>query len=241
MSERRVTRSLTRSACAASAAALLAVALAACQGSPDSWGTGVVKETDGFGDYAETVVSVPKPTAGPRQFVCQGPFAPNTTAINIAADFGQANVISAPVMEPDGSVANGTVLLPGDPALRLDIAWGDAIGMTNPRRVAFTEATAWSVNGIGIGASLADVEKANGRPFRIQGFSGPAGGVVADWQGGRLANLGSGCRLGLQLALPATLSDQVQGRVAGPKFFSSSDAAVRAANPTVGLFWVLYR
>ncbi|MEP9348428.1 hypothetical protein ABLE88_05755 [Xanthobacter sp. KR7-225] len=242
MSKRCATRSPARSACAATGMLALAVlGLAACQGSPDSWGTGVVKETDAFGDYAETVVSIPKPTAGPRQFVCQGPFAPNTTAVNIAADFGQANVIAAPVMEPDGSVANGTVLLPGDPALRVDVAWGDAIGMTNPRRVAFTEATAWTVNGIGIGASLADVEKANGRPFRIQGFSGPAGGVVADWQGGKLGNLGSGCRLGLQLALPATLSDQVQARVAGPKFFASSDAAVRAANPRVGLFWVLYR
>lgn len=216
------------------------LALSACQGSPDSWGTGVVQVEEPFGGYGEAVVAIPKPTAGPRQFQCAGPFAPNTTAMNIMADFGQSNVTTAPVMEPGGSSAPGTVLLPGDPALRVDIAWFDAIYKTNPSRVAFTEASAWTVNGIGIGTSLADVEKANGRAFRIQGFSGPGGGVVADWRGGRLANIGAGCELGLQLALPATASQAAQGNVAAARTYSSSDAAVRAANPTVGLFWVLY-
>ncbi|MFG1300800.1 hypothetical protein V5F49_13480 [Xanthobacter sp. V3C-3] len=219
----------------AAAACLLA---AACQGNPDSWGTGVVKQTDAFGDYSETVVSIPKPTAGPRQFQCAGPFAPNTTAVNIAADFGQASVVTGNVISPDGSTSPGLVLLPNDPALSLEIAWKDAIDMANPRRVAFTESSAWSVNGIAIGSTLADLERANGKPFRIQGFSGSAGGVVADWRGGKLANIGGGCELGVQLALPATAS---AGRLAGQKFFSSGDAAVRAASPTVGVFWVTYR
>lgn len=223
------------------AALAVSLAVGACQGSPDSWGTGVVKGTDGFGDYEEAVVAIPKPTAGPRQFQCAGPFAPNTTMVNIAADFGQANVTTAEVMEPGGSLAPGTVLLPGDPALRVDIAWSDAIGMTLPRRVAFTEASAWTVNGVGIGTSLTDVEKANGRPFRIQGFAGAGGGVVADWQGGRLANIGGGCRLGVQFALPATLSQTAQAQVTSARSLSSKDAALRSANPTVGLFWVLYR
>lgn len=225
---------------AAATVALLAagLALAGCQGNPESWGTGVVKQTDGFGDYSETVVSIPKPTAGPRQFQCAGPFAPNTTAVNIAADFGQANVVTGNVISPDGSTSPGLVLLPNDPALSLEIAWKDAIDMANPRRVAFTESSAWSVNGIAIGSSLADLERANGKPFRIQGFSGSAGGVVADWRGGRLANIGGGCELGVQLALPATAST---GSVSGQKVYTSSDAAIRAAAPTVGVFWVNYR
>ncbi len=221
--------------------AALCLALAACQGNPDSWGTGVVKQTDAFGDYSETVVSIPKPTAGPRQFECTGPFAPNTTATNIAADFGQANVITGNIMSPDGSTAPGIILLPNDPALSLEIAWKDPANMAAPRRVAFTESSAWTVNGIGIGASLADLERANGKPFRIQGFGGNAGGVVADWRGGRLANLGGGCVLGVQLALSATASDSAQARISGPKVYTSNDAGIRAANPSVGVFWVNYR
>ncbi|MFG1215085.1 hypothetical protein LJE71_11560 [Xanthobacter autotrophicus] len=227
---------------ALSLAALAAgLALAACQGNPDSWGTGVVKQTDAFGDYSETVVSVPKPTAGPRQFECTGPFAPNTTAINIAADFGQANVITGNIMSPDGSTAPGIILLPNDPALSLEIAWKDPANMVAPRRVAFTESSAWTVNGIGIGTSLSDLERANGKPFRIQGFGGNSGGVVADWRGGRLGNLGGGCVLGVQMALSAGASDGAQARISGPKVYASNDPAIRAANPSVGVFWVNYR
>ncbi|MFG1247510.1 hypothetical protein [Xanthobacter flavus] len=227
---------------ALSLAALAAgLALAACQGNPDSWGTGVVKQTDAFGDYSETVVSVPKPTAGPRQFECTGPFAPNTTAINIAADFGQANVITGNIMSPDGSTAPGIILLPNDPALSLEIAWKDPANMVAPRRVAFTESSAWTVNGIGIGTSLSDLERANGKPFRIQGFGGNSGGVVADWRGGRLGNLGGGCVLGVQMALSAGASDGTQARISGPKVYTSNDPAIRAANPSVGVFWVNYR
>ncbi|MFG1363912.1 hypothetical protein [Xanthobacter versatilis] len=224
--------------CAAFAAAL---ALTACQGNPDSWGTGVVKQSDAFGDYSETVVAIPRPTAGPRQFQCAGPFASNTSAVNIAADFGQANVVTGNIISPDGSTSPGLVVLPNDPALSLEIAWKDAIDMVGPRRVAFTESSAWSVNGIAIGSTLADLEKANGKPFRVQGFGGNGGGVVADWRGGRLGNLGGGCTLGVQLALSASASDQAQARLSGPKSIASSDAALRSAAPTVGVFWVTYR
>ncbi|MFG1287724.1 hypothetical protein [Xanthobacter versatilis] len=224
--------------CATFAAAL---ALTACQGNPDSWGTGVVKQSDAFGDYSETVVAIPRPTAGPRQFQCAGPFAPNTSAVNIAADFGQANVVTGNIISPDGSTSPGLVVLPNDPALSLEIAWKDAIDMVGPRRVAFTESSAWSVNGIAIGSTLADLEKANGKPFRVQGFGGNGGGVVADWRGGRLGNLGGGCTLGVQLALSASASDQAQARLSGPKSIASSDAALRSAAPTVGVFWVTYR
>lgn len=227
-----------------SAAALsaVAVALAACQGSPDSWGTAVVKQTDPFGDYSETVVSVPRPTAGPRQFQCAGPFAPDTTAVNLAGDFGQANVITGTVTSPDGSASPGVVVLPNDPALAMEVSFKDPANLAGPRRISFTEESAWTVNGIGIGASVADLEKANGGPFRIQGFgSNAGGGVVADWQGGRLANIGGGCRLGVQLALPATINAAAQGRISGPRRLSSTDAAVRGANPTVGVFWINYR
>ncbi|MFG1379627.1 hypothetical protein [Xanthobacter autotrophicus] len=218
-----------------------ALTLAACQGNPDSWGTGVVKQSDAFGDYSETVVAIPRPTAGPRQFQCAGPFAPNTTAINIAADFGQAHVVTGNVISPDGSTSPGLVVLPNDPALSLEIAWKDAIDMVNPRRVAFTESSAWSVNGIAIGSTLADLEKANGKPFRVQGFGGNGGGVVADWRGGRLGNLDGGCTLGVQLALSATASDQTQARLSGQRAIASSDPALRSAAPTVGVFWVTYR
>lgn len=219
----------------------LTVSLAACQ-SPTGpgWGTATVTETDPWGAY-EAVVSVPAPTAPPRVFQCSGPWSPTTTEVNLIGDFGAQAMSRADVQQPGGGMSPGSVLLAGDPKLRVDIAWADAIGYNIPTRVAFTDESAWSVAGIGIGTSIADVQKANGRPFRLVGFGGDNGGVVADWQGGRLASIPGPCRVGVQFAIPATASDSAQAKAMGPKVYASSDPAVRALNPTVGQFWINYK
>lgn len=213
--------------------------LSGCAAGPN-WGTATVTQTDPWGAY-EAVVTVPAPDAPPRVFECKGPWAPTTTDVNIMADFGQSHVAHADVMQPNGSTAPGSILLPNEPKLRVDIAWADAIGYTTPIRASFTEETRWSVAGVTIGTSLADVEKANGGPFRLVGFGGNNGGVVTDWKGGRLANLPGPCRLGVQFAISAVASDSAQSRASGPKVFNSNDPAIRAINPTVGLFWVNYK
>ncbi|TCT04658.1 hypothetical protein [Aquabacter spiritensis] len=222
------------------AGAALAVLLVGCGTPSSNWGTGVVTEADPWGAY-EAVVPIPAPDAPPRVFQCTGPWAPTTTEVNLIADFGQQAISRADVMQPDGSMAPGSVLLAGEPKLRVDIAWADALGYTIPTRVAFTDETRWGVAGITIGTSLADVEKANGGPFRLVGFGGTNGGVVADWRGGRLANMTGPCRLGVQFAISALASDSAQAKVSGPKVYNSSDPAIRAINPTVGQFWVRYK
>ncbi len=219
----------------------LAGVVAGCQAPGPSWGTGAVVETGPFDSVSETVVGIPAPTAGPRVFQCSGPWAPTTTEVNLIADFGPQAITRADVQEPDGSTGPGSVLLAGDSKLRVDIAWADGLGYTVPTRAAFTEESAWSVAGVRIGASLADVERANGRPFRIQGFGGNAGGVVVDWQKGALGNMPGPCRLGVQFALTAEASNGGQAKVSGPKIFLSSDPNIRALKPIVGLFWVNYR
>ncbi len=218
----------------------LGLLVAACQAPGPNWGTAVVKESDAF-DYYESIVTVPVPTGAPRVFQCNGPFAPTTSDVTMKGIFGQGNVVTATdVLQPDGSLGAGSVLLPGDPKLRVAVAWADAFGYTGPIRANFTEETAWSVAGIGIGAGISDLEKANGGPFKLVGFGGTGGGVVSDWQGGALANLAGGCRLTVQLAISALAPASAQAKVVGPRTFLSTDRNVRALKPTVGKFWVLY-
>ncbi len=219
---------------------LLGASLAGCQAVGPTWGTGVVKETDAWG-YYEAVVPIPAADAPPRVFECKGPWSPTTSDVNLIADFGQNAISHSDVMQPNGSMAPGTILLANEPKLRVDVAWGDAIGYSIPIRTAFTEESRWSVAGVTIGTSLADVEKANGGPFRIVGFGGNNGGVVMDWRGGRLANIAGPCRLGVQFSISALASDSAQARASGPKVFMSTDPAIRALSPTVGLFWVNYK
>ncbi|MEW6121493.1 MAG: hypothetical protein AB1698_02680 [Pseudomonadota bacterium] len=222
------------------ATSLVAVSLAGCGTPGPTWGTGKVVETDPWGGY-EAVVSIPAPDAPPRVFECKGPWAPTTTDVNIMADFGQNNVAHADVPQPNGSMAPGSILLPNEPKLRVDVAWADAIGYSMPLRASFTEETRWSVAGVAIGSSIADVERINGRPFRIVGFGGNNGGAIVDWRGGQLGNLPGPCRLGVQFAISALASDSAQAKASGPKVFNSNDPAVRALSPTVGQFWVNYK
>ena len=44
--------------------------------------------------------------------------------------------------------------------------------------------------GIGIGSSLRELERVNGKPFKFQGFDWDYSGQVYDWNGGRLEGLG---------------------------------------------------
>lgn len=222
------------------AAAPLALMLAACQAPGPTWGTAAVTQVSPWG-ASETVVNVPAPTAGPRVFQCSGPWAPNTTEVNLIADFGAQSITRADVQGPGGAMGPGSVLLANDSRLRVGVAWADAIGMTTPTRLSFSEETAWTVAGLGIGSSLADVERANGRAFRITGFGGDNGGVVMDWQRGRLASIPGPCRVGMQFALSALAPAAAQAKVSGPRVFLSSDPAIRAVTPTVGSFWINYK
>ncbi|MGU3492781.1 hypothetical protein ACLBXM_01950 [Xanthobacteraceae bacterium A53D] len=213
----------------------------ACGTPGGNWGTAVVKETDGFGDYYETVVNIPAPTGAPRTFQCTGPWAVSTSDTILKGIFSPGRVVqSQTVLRPDGSVGPGSIVLPNDPSLTVSVAWADGFAYSGPLRFNFTEQTAWSVNGVAIGTTLAQLEKINGKPFRLVGFGGNNGGLVTDWQGGALASLPGGCALSVQLALPATAPASAQARVVGPRMFLSSDRAVRALKPSVGLFWVDY-
>ncbi|GGF86762.1 hypothetical protein GCM10007301_53340 [Azorhizobium oxalatiphilum] len=219
----------------------LGLFVAACQAPGGSWGTAVVKETDGFGDYYETVVNVPLPTGAPRAFSCVGPWSATTSDTYLKGIFGVSRVVQAPdVLQPSGATGPGSIVLPEDPKLRVAVAWADGFAYAGPLRFNFSEETAWSVNGVGIGTTLAQLEKINGKPFRLVGFGGDNGGLVTDWQGGTLSNLQGGCALTVQLAISALAPASAQAKVVGPRVFSSSDRNVRTLRPTVGSFWVYY-
>ena len=75
--------------------------------------------------------------------------------------------------------------------------------------------------GIGVGSSLRELERVNGRPFKISGFDWDYGGYVYDWNGGALENLG--IRLGYEIRpqYDETILDQLD--VLGDVELSSDD------------------
>jgi hypothetical protein len=112
------------------------------------------------------------------------------TEQSLIARYGLANVQRAPVDEGEGMLQPGTVLFPDDSSRRLTILWHDTVDYSLPARVAIdSRSSRWHVApGIGIGTSLAALERMNGGAFTLGGFGGHGPGSVHDWEGGRLAH-----------------------------------------------------
>lgn len=154
--------------------------------------------------------------------------------------YGDSNVVAGEVGLGEMETAAGTILFPHDSTRRLTILWADSSRRTHPTRVEVNESpTRWMVfPGVSLGTSLAELERLNGRPFRLFGMDFDYSGTVESWQGGRLDSLwqlpdGSPRLVGLRLQPNTSVDSAVSAQVAGERLFSSSDAAMRLLNPKV--------
>ncbi len=92
---------------------------------------------------------------------------------------------------------------------------------------------AWKFeSGLKVGSTLLEVEKINGKPFKVWGFEWDLGGW-ADFTGGSLEGLVS-VRFG-------TKGDTTDESIVGDKQISSTDKKLRAAKPEVSDITVILR
>ena len=88
--------------------------------------------------------------------------------------------------------------------------------------------------------TLAQLEKLNGKPFKLKGFDKDNVATVSDWDGGKLATIPGGCKSGLSLrADPKTAADEVSALPADREY-NSDDAKMRAVKPTVSEILIGY-
>jgi hypothetical protein len=136
-------------------------------------------------------------TAPPQEgpITCASPVAPDDTERSLKQRFGKEAVVQD-LPGAEGEKYKGVVLFPKAMDRRIEVAFTDdkakrASGLTL-RDTART--SRWNVSGITIGSSLAEVQKANGKPFMVSGFEWDYGGFVTDWKGGALGRpLQGGC------------------------------------------------
>lgn len=155
--------------------------------------------------------------------------------------YGAENLASERIHLGEGETVPGTVIFPSDSSRRLTVIWEDTVARTRPTRVTIgSRQTRWFViPGVSIGTSLSELERLNGRPFKLFGFSWDYAGTVSAWEGGRLDSLWRGgpenkVLVWLRLSPDSTGYESSHSReVAGDKTFSSSLAAMRALNPRV--------
>jgi hypothetical protein len=183
------------------------------------------------GDDAPT--AAPKPAATAHAVACGGAFAKNSNHLKLMQAFQPKNVEYGEVAGAGGTKLNATILFPKDPKRHLEVLWQNEAARSDTSLIVITGQSTWTgPKGLRLGLTLAALEKLNGKAFRLSGFDQPDGSAVLDWQGGALAALPGGCKVGIRLAADRkTAADALAA--AGGKELGSNEAAMRAVKPTV--------
>ncbi len=116
-----------------------------------------------------------------------GPLTAGSSQADLLEAYGEgARATAIPIGE--GMTRPGTTLFDG--AALIEILWHTANRRCPEFIIVRTPNAIWkTVDGIGSGSTLKEVEAANGGPFTFLGFEWDQQGYVADWLGGRLEGL----------------------------------------------------
>ena len=153
-----------------------------------------------------------------------GLIKPGMTVTDIGRAYGQQNLKLQKIPGAEGEEIDGAKLFP-DTDRELVIVWDPD---NDKKQVVFdirVVGTAWKFdNGLKAGMTIAEVEKINGKPFKIAGFEWDYGGY-ANFEGGKLAG-----KVSIRFN-PST--ENVPEYLSGDKQLSSTDKQLRAAKPLV--------
>jgi len=147
--------------------------------------------------------------------------------------FGADQVSVQTLPGPEGISYEASVVYAGDPSRRIEIIWTTA-GTAIDSVLVGSDSTRWiGPHGITFGTSLAEVERANGRPFSLYGFDWDYGGWVSNWRDGALDG---DCRMRVRFGP----GEDAPMNVSGDSEFASDSAEMRAANATVEAFGLMF-
>ena len=164
-----------------------------------------------------------------------GVLDPSESELELQAGYGAPFIRHTRVSMGEGEQAPGTVLYPDDPEKRIEIVWQDTTVRRYPARAILSGTKSqWKLpRGVTLGTTLADLERLNGRPFRLAGFGWDYAGVVTSWNGGALDSLFRG-KAWLYLEPPGDRSqDPRYAEVQGDGTFASDAPAMRALEPRI--------
>lgn len=176
-----------------------------------------------------------KPAKGATTIACTGAFAAGSNHEALEKAYDAKNVTFTEIDGgPDGSKLMATVVFPDDPKRRLEVQWRNEAARSDIYRIAITGRSSWTgPKGLRLGMPLAEVEKINGKPFKLQGFDQANSSSALDWQEGALASLPGGCEIGIFFAADPKTPQTAREEAAPGQEFTSNDAAIRALKPIV--------
>ena len=153
-----------------------------------------------------------------------GLIKPGMTATDIERAYGKDNLKQQKIPGAEGEEIDGAKLF-ADTDRELEIVWDPD---NEKKKVVFdirVMGKAWKFeNGLKSGMTVEEVEKINGKPFKIAGFEWDYGGY-ANFEGGKLEG-----KVSIRFS-PTT--ENIPEYLSGDKQLSSADKKLRAAKPLV--------
>lgn len=158
---------------------------------------------------------------------CTAPVAVTDTARGLKQRYGKDAVVQD-LPGAEGETNKGIVLFPKAPDRRIEVAFvDDKMNRVSGLTLRDAKTSRWTIAGVTLGASLADVQKVNGKPFIVSGFEWDYGGY-ADWKGGALAKpMAGGCNVIVRFGKDASAPKSLSGD--GVKVASDNAALVKFA------------
>lgn len=166
-----------------------------------------------------------------------GPITARTrTAAALKKAFGAANVKARAIYVGEGTSEPGFLVCGGQPGRTLEVLPLDIEGQkTLLVYVRDQDASLYHTReGVTLGMTLRQLEKLNGRPFELSGFSWDYGGTVTSWKGGKLETALKGVLVRFQEPGDGLLTEQESRTIMGDAPHMSSLPAMQKANPKVG-------
>jgi len=183
----------------------------------------------------------PAHVAKPDIVGCNGVFGRDSSHAKLAMAYQSRNVAFTQVDAASGAKVMASVLFAKDPKRRLEVWWSKPATRTDTHLIVINGQSDWIAPGeLHLGLTLAELEQLNGKPFKLLGFNKDGVATLSDWNGGQLAALPGGCKIGLSLRADPKASAAALAGAAADRAFSSGDSALRAVNPTVSEILVAY-
>ena len=180
-------------------------------------------------------------SAKPNIVACSGVFARDSSHAKLASAFQSRNVAFTQVDASSGAKVMASVLYAKDPKRRLEVWWSKPASRSDTHLIVINGQSDWIAPGeLHLGLTLAELEKLNGKPFKLSGFDKDRVATLSDWNGGQLATLAGGCKVGISLRADSKTAASTLSSLPADRSFTSSDTALRAANPTVSEILVAY-
>ena len=167
--------------------------------------------------------------------------AKDSSHLELVTAFKPKNITFTDVESSDGSKVPTSILFPNDPKRQLEVWWSNRTTRSDIHLIVIGGQSTWTApGGLRLGQTLEQVEKINHKAFKLKGFDKDRIATVSDWDGEELATLAGDCNAGLSLRADAKASAEKIGAISADKEYSSSDPAIRAANPTVSEILIGY-